>query len=248
VTGRAKPHYTDVLLPTAVRVWYRLHADGCRDLHPVPCAHDVVGTSPDWWEEDLELAVDPDHHLEAAWVGGFSVHSRWAYWALTQGIAPGQAFLVHIPEPVGDGQGEDYTEEWAYEVLERSPANAAVTHRRWASFLRKQQMYQALAEQAYYRAKQLLHKDTGSMYLRCTYYQPGYDYYGPPKGVQLSLCSSRKAFIDYLGVQLGDNWGLVSAQDDGGDRETALQRLIDKACPKYPALSPQLLREMRVTF
>jgi hypothetical protein len=246
VTGRVKPHYTDVLLPTAVRVWYRLHADGCKDLHPVLCAHDVIGTAPEWWEEDLELAVSPGRWSYHTEVGGFAVHQNWIRWALRNGIAPGQAFLVHIPEPVCTGEGDDYDEDWSYELLEIAPASRSAARRRWEGFLRKQQMYRALATQSYHRAKKLIHKDTGSMYVRHTNYSSSSEYYGVPRGVQLRLCSTRREHIEHLGVQVDDGWCLASGRDDGGDRSRAMALLIEEACSRYPALSPRIIREMRV--
>jgi hypothetical protein len=247
MTGRAKPHYTDVLLPTAVRVWYRLHADGCRDLHQVSCAHDSVGAAPEWWEEgDLETAVALNRLTCRVKVGGFEVHHPWLRWALRNGIAPGQAFLVGIPEPIYSGDGEDYDEEWEYVVLERAPSNSAAIQRRWEVFSHRLAMHRALAAASYFRGIHLVQADTGAMYLRHTNYRPSSDTYGFPRGVLLSLCTSRREHIDYLGYAVSDGYQLASGRDDRGGTDTAMARLIEVACERYPALSPQVIQSMRV--
>lgn len=245
MTGKTKPHYTDVLLPTAVRVWYRLHADGCRDLHPVQCAHDVIGMSPDWWEEDLETAVSLDRWANRTQIGGFTINQGWVHWALTHGVAPGQAFLVHIPEPIGSGEGDDYDEDWDYELLEIAPSSAAVTQRRWEQFLRKQQAYRELAMQSYQAGRHRLYSDTSAMYVRHSNYEPSGAAYGFPRGVTLSLCSARNEYVDYAGLHL-DVWNMASGRDDKGDVDRAMAQLIAEACTRYPALSPQVIREMKV--
>lgn len=214
----------------------------------MPCAQRAIGEMPDWWENDIESAVglNPfDHEHD---VGNLTIYMPWLAWAKENGIAPGQPFRLYVPEPSYDGWGEDATEDWEYKIERIVPWPARVFTECWMNFYRKLHARTELAARAYDEATLRVHRNTGAMYLYQSAYQPSCDAYGFPRGVLLRLCTRISEYIPYLDRETSGGWYLAEARDDRGDRDKALQQLIDDACARLPALSPSIIKEMEVKF
>lgn len=245
---RKERSLVDILQPNHVRVWYRLHTRGCRDLEPVSCPHEVTGEAPGWWEDDLWSAVAPEP-TSACCVGGRSLYYPWLEWAQRSGIAPGQPFRVYVPEPKYSGVGEDFEEYWDYEIEQIVPWPRPVVARSWVRFWHKLNVRKELAAVGSAEALHIIYSNVSAMYLRQAAYDADHNTVGFPRGILLELHTRLSVPIKHLdaAASAGGYWcPLASARDDMGDFCTALQQLIEKACAKYPSLSPQLIKELPV--
>lgn len=121
----ARPKRFNVYTPTRVRVWLRVDPVFDLDFMEEVVRFDV-GKRPDWL--DAEIA---DHGMTWEDFLGVDGLIGWPHaqltWLLTQGIAPGQAFLVEMSKPLYYRCGEyDMETDVEYDAnviqIERWPA------------------------------------------------------------------------------------------------------------------------------
>lgn len=229
-----------------LRLWYRLELAGIRirdDLEPVLCNHGYYMKRREATEELPELWPDWACELDLGEVLGVGYQRKaWLRWALENGVAPGQPFLIGVTPPDVYRSGYEtveYDVEWSGELLEVRPLPASLVHKRWAHFLRKAAVEDAVDAQQSMLDHARLERDTGHMYLSAYSYQATNDSYSWPKGYGIRLCTK--------GVG-GYYLELSSGRSDTGDKEEAMRKLCDDACARFPHLSPQIISTLKVTM
>lgn len=91
------PPGVDIFTEDGIYEWYRLvdSKDYLGQLELQSVAHKVLGGPPDWW-------VDEDQAMLGWELGLGSPNTEEmtsVWWAMEHGVAPGQAFLLHLPPP-----------------------------------------------------------------------------------------------------------------------------------------------------
>ena len=253
---RKNKELVDFFSTKSARVWYRLHANGGDDL----CAERVnafysrqggwqntyaVGRTPAWWESDLDL-ITGNYHGYREVIEGREFSTTWLQWALENGIAPGQPFLLGIDAPSTSVSYEgEYDEEWDYDLVDIREWPRAYVLKQWERYFRKRDAARALGLRAQKELQAIVLKDVAALYL-VSYMSPG-DQFDSGYGTrgwkhQLTLLSRRTYAVPYFS-------GLVSALQCtgyGSDLRAAYDDLIEKACARIPQLSPELIRRMEV--
>ncbi len=246
----------NVYAPDFSNLWHRLHAEYTfgGELHPHGAGQQALWQAnaeqepPEWWpwwlkNFELEEALEVGHlYHDDNWDG---VTGPWMQWALEHGIAPGQLFCMRVERPTVYQSSYEYNEydvNHCVEVLEVCPLPPALAARRWMRFLRNSAKYRQLFLKAQQEHTAQIERAVGHMYLYETLYSPNRDAFGGPYGVSLRLQTDlrlwpRAAAAGSVGT---------TGSDDGGKREAALKRLIEKACKINPYLSPELIQEMEI--
>jgi len=223
-----------------VYLWLKL-LPGYRDLDLHECGEDEAGAKPEWLKEEIgQSGVEGIIRNEWKLAG----HS-WAYWGLTEGIAPGQPFCVEIHPPHWYRCSYEYDEwdiEWTWDlvqVLPRTPEKAAKS---WQQYWDAERRYEKKRARIKERLEQKRQHDPSALYLRWSPYYGGggYDDMRVPHGVRVHLCTKHERQADVnLGSDLGP-WG----EDNNGSHEVALQKLIEGAAVKYPHLDEAFIRKL----
>lgn len=228
----------NVYCPRNVWVWHRLIFDGYEDLYPTAIGNvPGVGEQPDWWActsfDEIAEAYNFSQHNE---VLGYTYNYTWLQFAMENGIAPGQAFLISISIPVGyrsyDG---DYDEEWSWEIVERAPLPTAVALKRWAHTWRQREVRQYMDARERKEQIELADRDVASMYIHRMIQGDGREI---PVYVQLSLCTTRP----FASPSLRNTYARSSIKKES----LAMELLIEKAIKVNPYLSPEIIKSLPV--
>lgn len=234
----------NVFLHTNVWVWHRFCFDGLSDLYPIAIG-DVpeVGAEPDWWSMTSFDEISGIYkYTQANRLGKHNYSYTWLQFAMEQGIAPGQAFLLSVDTPQGYRSYEgEYDEDWSWEIVERAPLPRAVAAKRWAQVWRQRTLRQYMEMRACQEAEALALRDVSSMYITKTHYQTSRDTYSPspPRGIRLTLHTSRREFGAHLNQ-------IAPACDAAGNVHRAMDQLIKNATEVSPYLSPEIIEGLPV--
>ncbi len=220
--GRACTDLVDIISDEEVRTWERLSYDG-QTLGTAWCEGSNRETWPEWARE-----VDVDTALGIPFG-----RDSWLRWALQNGVAPGQPFLVRMDRPVGhyDAYNHEYDEDYSGELVEVRPIPLRLALKRWEHFLRKLEAEDAMEAAARASFRKLVERDTGRMYVRQFLYDSNHSHgnWGLPTGIGFKLETSHNP-----------PYTLVEARSDSGDRKKAMEELQEKACAMFPQLTPEL--------
>lgn len=221
-----------------LRLWYRLELTGIRirdGLEPVLCNSAYYMKRREATEDQPKLWPDWADELDLGDVLGVNVgyqRKAWLRWALENGVAPGQPFLIGVTPPDVYRCGYEtveYDVEWSGELLEVRPLPASLVHKRWAHFLRKAAVEDAVDAQQSMLDHARLERDTGHMYLSGYSYQATSDSYSWPRGYCIRLCTKSVG---------GYYLELSSGRSDTGDKEEAMRKLCDDACASLSSPQP----------
>lgn len=262
-TPRADLHVENVYGPLVCKFWYRLYfGDYDYDLYPQgvgqqPKWNSVLGEDgqlvetkpPDWWPwwlEDFSLdeAMGFCYSLYHVEEHGRSWRQPWRYWALENGIAPGQLFCMEVSEPEVSKSGwetVEYDIEWSVQLLEVLPLSPASAAKRWERDLlqasRGRLMWIHEAEQN----AALIDSDVSSMYIQQSMYIPGSQAsWEVPSGRSFRL-QTKLRLHPCASTSIG-----VEGRDDNGSYEVAMARFVENACKANPRLSPELIKTLEV--
>lgn len=112
------PPLQDVYCPRVVFRWFRLVVEGSQ-LEFEDCSDDLVRFGTPWFMDEFDIES----------VLGIGRDGESINWGLKNGVAPGQPFLLRIPQPhCSQTYYGEYDEEWDYElvrVLPKKPLSAA---------------------------------------------------------------------------------------------------------------------------
>lgn len=239
--SRSHQHLVDVVSSAHVRVWYRL-GESYGDLEPVPCAHETVGTAPDWMDSDYtELFLEHcgDDYTRRQRIDDLTVSYHWLQWGLENAMAPGQPFCVQAPleqcEPCHD-EDEIHLE---FSIVERRRWPATRVRQAWDHFLRKRSAWIATcnrnSEVAHALSKRLTHR------MRIQVHTTRTDIWGKGQTSVTLQIGSPPGMHDWVGRH-----PLAVACAEGNGLADALEKLIPLACAKLHYLSPELIRELGV--
>lgn len=228
-----------------VRVWLAL--DPNNDLSMEEVGADGIGDPPEWLQYERENLGWRDI-LGITWTtstGGWS--ETELVWGLKNGIAPGQAFLVELPHPsYTTSHAENGTEhdvDFYPEIIRVQPMGLYKVARAWERELKdtvafREALTKQREEQAY-----LARTEVKSMYLACDVYfgsnQSSWDDMAMPSGIRYSLRS--RASLDKKRHAFTT---LVQGEDDSGDHERAMNRLVERARAELPGLPPEVVRSL----
>jgi hypothetical protein len=212
-----------------VYLWLRLLPEG-GDLYLEEFNEDEIGVRPRWLDEQisengLDSIVQHDDWKPDA--------GSWVYWALTNGIGPGQPFCVEVFPPhwykSGSYEYEEWDIEWTWNLVRVMPRAQAAAARSWEHYYAVEHFWQERRERAKDRVKMRRELDKSALYLRWfTYFAPGQAYYDDmecPAGVGVQLCS--KHTRDEHGLSHFPET-VLEGRSNKGDREEALNKLIDQ--------------------
>ena len=159
----------------------------------------------------------------------------WAYWGLSEGIGPGQPFLVHVLPPRWYESGWEVREwdvEWTWDlihVMPRKPENAAKS---WQRYVDRQKRYEEKSQRLLKRLRYRREHDPKALLLKWeSYWAHGYAD-GPPDGIRVHL-DSKHIKQDWVTL----NSYLAEGEDNDGSRQVALAKLLTAVKTKYPHLS-----------
>ena len=242
-------------------LWLRLLPNG-DDLTLEECEQDSVGHRPGWLDDGItETGIE-----------GIIQHRNWKpdtgswfYWALTNGIGPGQPFCVELYPPRWSGGGywdnDEWDCYWDWNVVRVMPRKDA--GRSWDEYLKKEQrLNERFGRTRAQAIKELTHKrerDRGALYLTWGTMTDGYsphNFGGKPHAVKVELCS--KHVRHSLGYQLPA--AMAFGLDEQGTNEGAFADLLRRMAeteigkprttwdllrnPFKPYISEKLLRSL----
>ena len=235
------PPFCDIFTEDAVYLWFRL-VDGGDDLDFEECGRDSLGRRPDWTDDDYFNITDI--------TGMYRHNGSKVDWALHEGLAPGQPFVVQIDRTQGstDYWGEhDSWNDWA--VVHRLPRRPEQAARAWIRVRQNIREYIAAEKDAAEKLRRLRIEDVSAFILKAQekrHASAGYKELNPP-GLSLTLCS-RHWRIPEPGESLGPighahaiAWG----SDDTGSHELAFMNLIKDIEERLPQLDVQAVRQIK---
>ena len=238
--------YNTFTLNKEARIWFYFLPDGV-DLEIEECGEDI-GTRPEWIEFETDHMSWQDIILHGC---GLSSYVRsMTYFALTHGIAPKQAFLVHFKEPEFQTHCTDYGAdsdmEYDCEIVQIEPLARKLALRRWSRELKEVLADRAkMAEnQAILETKQK--SEIESMYIRFdSYYTQGYYEMSPPDGSIVSLCTKRTG-LGNPPYPYSLNHVLVSGR--APRQEDAWKDLVKNVKAFLPKLTEKRLRKLPTVY
>lgn len=193
--GPFVPKLVDVFFEDRAYVWYRLHQSTPDfDLDMERFEGNQIGETPEWMEEYEDVSTLM-HKLTQ---GSYSSWTGFNF-ALTEGIMPGQPFLLELGMPRWYRCSYEYN-EWDVDydieivrVLPRDPQKVTAWIDR-ATFRKKR--YEEKRARELEELRTLRQTDLSAMFLEQSYYfvdPPGYDDMAIPTGKSVSLCTTHTA-------------------------------------------------------
>lgn len=197
-------HYVrvNVFSQVVCYIWLQVVRDGI-DLGVEPdLAADTFGTVPEWYEfemdnTDWESVIGPEWKScsdESNFTG------KWNDWALQEGLAPGQRFLVEFKHPRWykcSWEYEEYDVEYYWDIVLREPRSAKQAIRAWEQWRKVcEEDRIALREQRAKQQHQRTH-DVSAMYISYdSFWSEGYyDDCSPPDGYIVRLSTKHGGSI-----------------------------------------------------
>lgn len=234
----------DLYTPDWARIWFHLVPEGF-DLDIEDCGEDTLGVATG------SIAYETDQNGFDAWVGSceasgqtqrgrFSWRCDWAQWALINGIAPRQPFLLHLHSPYYSKSwtdcGYEYDCDCEFEVMRVvywSPSKCASYWDRWLRGV--QAGYDADMRNATHQDIQLLRDRSALKVISGMYVSHGYyDEMDMPDRYRLTLTS--KHYHRFSKVVL------PSVDSDSWDE--AYTKLTKAAQSFYPDITAEFLRSI----
>lgn len=219
----------------AVYIWYKLVYGGGNDLEPQECGDVQWGGMPNWWDQTEDKSLDSI--LGPPWTltkyGSHDFTDQWIRWALENGIAPGQPFLICIGMPQWYRCSYEY-DEWDCDqdaqlvrALPRTPAQAL---RAWSRTLDRVRRYYDLYTKKFDRLRFLQDTDLAALTLKTS----NYGRYN--EGLRVTLCSAHNSMWgatkqNYMDAQL------VSGDNDEGKYALAFRNLLKNIKKYRPRIS-----------
>ncbi len=213
-----------------ILVWMHLLPTPCSNLSLEKLSCPEIGVVPSWFECEDPVSVVSDE-IESA---HRYLTAEFSYansdFALREGIAPRQPFLVQIypPKVVGsDYFDEDCDVEWTWKVVAKKPLSNKRALRRWEKLLEHQRRKRLRSEyERTYRRKQAERRADAFM-------------------LQVERWPYHPDYRSHLSFTLYSKFGFfhITGTSDLGE-EDAMRKLIDHALKVVPCLSPELIREM----
>ena len=204
------PDLCNVFLEDVAFVWLQMEFDYRGDLKPRSIAENVVGTPPGWLEEYTEFGT---YDLFGQLTGGMmtrgplSFYLSGAYWAMTQGLAPKQPFLVQLKKPHHyrcSWEYEEYDVEFESILVRALPVEPREAARRWDRFLKRTRAYQRLALRDHQKKMRRMVNDVKAMHVGvCFFHRFDYDEMSPPDQCRVTLHSRHGGM---LGSVEGEDW------------------------------------------
>ena len=239
------PYLTDVYLKDegCAYVWFHLYQDG-------------TGLEIEEIGEDNQGDLSPSLEYEVenlGWADMLDFPSHWEpaqlTWALEDGIAPEQPFLIRFDPPdyysCGEyGEEQDVTYEWDLVYVEPWLREKSLSV--WEKFLQERDVLIEYKQECIDRLRKAQRTRIDHMHLRpITYSRHNY---GIGASVRLELISDYQlttSLWDHLrGLIPYNNLHsvLVSGTSESGDREEALKALVKEAKKTLPHLSEDVIR------
>lgn len=136
------PDLVDADCPQMVYRWVRGEVRGCQVV-PQPCGQELLLLTDDnkipWWSNaiDIEDLIGSSRGLYG---------SSFMNWMLEEGLAPGQPFLIAIPEPDRGCYYGEYEEEWSFDVVRKMSHALDKAARSWSRCIQRLSERQAKQE------------------------------------------------------------------------------------------------------
>lgn len=195
---------------------------------------------PEWFEWEvsnggIETFIGP------AWKhpddGDLMAPATWAAWALEEGIAPEQPFLLRIgiPRYSRDYYGECDV-DYEYNIERTLPLSSQEAFERWTKFFNEVRDDRAALLKQRAKLKELARTDLDALFLRRDVYFSGpstYDDMAMPNGVSVVLYSSHGQWTQ-----------LASGRDDDGEFKTAMDQLVAEVAKRYPHIPEDFVRHL----
>lgn len=197
-------------------VWVALEESGedldlCMIGNDPPMMKDREGEPTGHWLEfelnqaGWECIISPEHTTVDS-SQGWCFGQTWVNFALREGLAPRQAFLLKLDPPVYSQSydywsgGYEYDVEYSWEIIAREPYSQKKALRAWDKWINHWQNYTQAAEKAMAELKQKQVTDFAAMYIHWDGYWTGpYDEMTPPNGVICNLCTRH---TDVTGISI----------------------------------------------
>jgi hypothetical protein len=244
---------TDFFSEQLVRVWLVLDADN--DLSVEAAGEDEIGERPEWLTCELANLgwadiADIEHFTYTSKdVDGNEWNEGQMLWALQNGIAPGQAFLVEMDHP---NYTKDYNYEYGTYEYDVEFSSAVIRVEKWTEKQVLNAWEQELKGMLEYRVAEVARRkrlqakrrtDVKSMYLCSDIYftsRYGYDEMSVPDGVRYRLCTDAVLRKDDYKHAAELAWG----EDPKGNWESALTALVENAKKTLPHLTEKQIRAL----
>lgn len=256
--------HKDIFLSTGIYMWFQLKENG-EDLTLVTVNNYNGGDGGDGGDSSVNrgnaafIGDMPeglvDITTELGWDSAFYVaftteesglgwvfDTSWTEWALRNGVAPYQPFLIKM-----DGLPTYYAtcDEWdvdfaPWEIVEKEPWSAFEVSRHWEHWFMMRTRYRERARVQMRRLLYLRKHDLNAMYISVDTYWPRGCVEGCfPDGLRVSLYSRHTSVEGFNKCAWNS---LAEGRDDTGNRGVALNRLIEKVRETLPHLSEEFIR------
>lgn len=239
------PQGVNVYMPTGETfAWLRLEYDG-EDLALEEDYDDELGTMDADTERELE-----DHGWEGLvslpWQNdasgeGWMFRATGLKFALENGIAPGQRFLVLVEKPTysetNNENGHEYDTQIEWQLLHVEPWNLDRVLRHWTELHAALYTDRGNAVAAMRGLKELRRTDTAAMYLSWFHYGDLSRY-----GVAVRLCSKHTRLDCDMTKCAGHD--MLEGRDDKGDRGVAMRCLLERVAQRMPHLTADLVQSL----
>jgi hypothetical protein len=248
-SGRKLPHTTgrerlvDVWTPHWARVWVQLVPD-YTDLEREECGEESIGepTGSFQHERDNEgirsWLRQPDGGYTN--IGRFEWWMSWAHWALQEGIAPRQPFLVHLHEPYYSKSwtdcGYEYDCDCDWYLVRVEHRQPSVALRYWSRWLEgTQKIFAADMKDAEAQEAKVWSDEKALEVHSSWFWSNYYDEMSPPDRLRLTLRSKHSG--KFVHGQI--------ASAEASDWAEAYKKLAAEAQKHFPDLTEERLRNMK---
>lgn len=239
-----RTEHVDIYSQDFCRVWLLAVYEGRDDLEPRSASRYCIGSVPDWYgNEDIDIIIGPQWKTEESGEG-WVFASTWFNWLLRRGLAPGQAFLLHIDAPTYYRTSWEYDEwdaDWHCEILQCEPWSPETATNSWERVNTRRLKYKQTAVSRMRELNRLRKTDTSAMYLvQDRYYAHGYHEDMWPDGAIVKLCT-RHTSVEGTGKH--GHFDLLQGRDDNGNFDKALKAL-ERAAMEHLQLPATVLEEL----
>lgn len=223
-------------------VWFAMQDDGGGGL----CLEeeedvDDVGELCPILEMEKDQSSWEDMMVDMPWGRDGSI-----VWAIENGLAPGQPFLMRFGEPeyTGGGYYEPYDVEYDSELIRVIPWETERAAAAWEEFLKSRKEWFEYRDKRNAEVAEARRTQVDKMYVTTdVYFAPGqhsWDEMEMPRGIRYHIGSSYRP---------EDGWGggftcLASGESNEGDHRAAMDALVKAAAEKLPHLSEETIRNL----
>lgn len=226
-------------------VWLRLVGGYGSDLEFEEFGNLTIGVISEWYNRERS---------ESDWESFLGVEWHWCRvdekreyrdsctrWAIEQGIAPGQPFLVEMAEPYYSKtvtmEGTEYDVEYDCQVVRVLPKSQTKAAASWDRFFKQRDTYLKAKWAEDDRLRHKAENDLSAMYIQAGFYfapgQSSYDDIEMPAGLYMRLYSNHGH-----GLQLGEG------RDDNGSHDAAFANLVSTVVQRHPHITEESLKKV----